>query len=143
MVDWNTLSMVDRNVRGIVIRNTRGMKIRNTIGLIDSDVAGMYDETTAGMIDVYTRGRFDGNANEIQKEGLMKYRRYRQWKYKRLGRCRRIVADRGEVAQLGRNAMTSPAGNNVEKALLFFFIFEAFIRCVQCTENRKYCFAIV
>ena len=121
MVDWNTIGMFDRNVRGIVIRNTRGMKIRNTIGLIDSDVAGMYDETTAGMIDVYTRGRFDGNANEIQKEGLMKYRRHRQWKYKRLGRCRRIVADRGEVAQLGRNAMTSPAGNNVETALLFLF----------------------
>ena len=124
MVDWNTISMVDRNVRGIVIRNTRGMKIRNTrgmkiintIGLIDSDVAGMYDETTAGMIDVYTRGRVDGNANKIQEEWLIKYRRHRQWKYKRLGRCRRIVADRGEVAQLGRNAMTSPAGNNVETA---------------------------
>ena len=78
-------------------------------------------QRAGSLVDVYTRGRVDGNANEIQEEGLMKYRRHRQWKYKRLGRCRRIVADRGEVAQLGRNAMTSPAGNNVETALLFFF----------------------
>ena len=90
----------------------------------------MFDETTAGMVDVYciyktlTRGRVDGNENEIQEVGLIKYRRHRQWKYKRLGRCRRIVADRGEVAQLGRNAMTSPAGNNVETALLFFLYFK-------------------
>ena len=106
----------------------------------------MFDETTAGMVDVYTRGRVDGNENEIQEEGLMKYRRHRRWKYKRLGRCRRIVADRGEVAQLGRNAMTSPAGNNVETALLFFFIFlsfHCFIGGVQCTENLKHCFAII
>ena len=95
----------------------------------------MFDETTAGMVDVYTRGRVDGNANEIQKEGLMKYRRHRQWKYKRLGRCRRIVADRGEVAQLGRNAMTSPAGNNVETALLFLFYILSFHR--RCAMHRK------
>ena len=81
-------------------------------------------QRAGSLVDVYTRGRVDGNANEIQEEGLMKYRRHRQWKYKRLGRCRRIVADRGEVAQLGRNAMTSPAGNNVETALLFFLYFK-------------------
>ena len=95
----------------------------------------MFDETTAGMVDVYTRGRVDGNANEIQEVGLIKYRRHRQWKYKRLGRCRRIVADRGEVAQLGRNAMTSPAGNNVETALLFLFYILSFRW--RCAMHRK------
>ena len=101
----------------------------------------MFDETTAGMVDVYciyktlTRGRVDGNENEIQEVGLIKYRRHRQWKYKRLGRCRRIVADRGEVAQLGRNAMTSPAGNNVETALLFLFYILSFRW--RCAMHRK------
>ena len=95
----------------------------------------MFDETTAGMVDVYTRGRVDGNENEIQEVGLIKYRRHRQWKYKRLGRCRRIVADRGEVAQLGRNAMTSPAGNNVETTLLFLFYILSFHW--RCAMHRK------
>ena len=92
-------------------------------------------QRAGSLVDVYKRGRVDGNANEKQEEGLIKYRRHRQWKDKRLGRCRRIVADRGEVAQLGRNAMTSPAGNNVETTLLFLFYILGFHR--RCAMHRK------
>ena len=93
-------------------------------------------QRAGSLVDVYTRGRVDGNANEKQEEGLIKYRRHRQWKYKRLGRCRRIVADRGEVAQLGRNAMTSPAGNNVDTTLLFLFYIYSKFSLEVCNAQR-------